>query len=227
MLRRCLQSAVPKFGMIMPPRTNGEGTEFGTILEIRTVQMFPDGRSMVETLGIGRFRLLETGSLDGYMVGRIELYALCPCQLVSSLIYYRIEDLPQGVDDESNTSSASLSIEHNALPLITTGSLDQDVPATNEELMNVCRTFLEKLRTCSAPWVIQRLNHAYGPEPENPSYFSFWMALVCVWNCRRSYSHIFIMNNRSSQLMNMRKLNCFRFVPHVHGCDSLYIGLNN
>jgi Lon protease-like protein len=73
MLRRCLETPNPRFGMIMPPRSAGGGTDFGTLLDIRTVQMFPDGRSMVETWGVQRFRILERGSLDGYMVGRIEM----------------------------------------------------------------------------------------------------------------------------------------------------------
>jgi Lon protease-like protein len=59
--------------MIMPPRAADGSTDFGTMLEIRTVQMFPDGRSMVETWGVQRFRVLERGTLDGYTVGRIEL----------------------------------------------------------------------------------------------------------------------------------------------------------
>ena len=46
--------------------------EYGTMLEIQSVQMLPDGRSMVETVGSYRFRLLEKGNLDGYTVGRIE-----------------------------------------------------------------------------------------------------------------------------------------------------------
>jgi Lon protease-like protein len=42
------------------------------MLEIQSVQMLPDGRSMVETVGASRFKLLEKGGLDGYTVGRIE-----------------------------------------------------------------------------------------------------------------------------------------------------------
>ncbi|KAE8219501.1 hypothetical protein CF326_g8945, partial [Tilletia indica] len=42
------------------------------MLEIRSVQMLPDGRSMIETVGSYRFRVLETGTLDGYSVGRVE-----------------------------------------------------------------------------------------------------------------------------------------------------------
>lgn len=83
MLRRCLASPTPRFGMVMP-RQNANTTDsndYGTMLEIRSVQMLSDGRSMVETYGTFRFRILERGSLDGYSVARIErqvcLY-LCP-----------------------------------------------------------------------------------------------------------------------------------------------------
>lgn len=56
--------------MLLPSR--GADDEYGTMLEIQSVQMLPDGRSMVETVGTQRFRLLEKGNLDGYNVGRIE-----------------------------------------------------------------------------------------------------------------------------------------------------------
>jgi Lon protease-like protein len=42
------------------------------MLEIKSIQMLPDGRSMVETMGSYRFKVLEKGSLDGYTVGRTE-----------------------------------------------------------------------------------------------------------------------------------------------------------
>ncbi|KAJ7908345.1 PUA-like domain-containing protein [Mycena leptocephala] len=78
MLRRCLEQDVPSFGMIMPARQgSGAGvaaaqTDYGTMLEVRSVQMLADGRSMVETWSTYRFRILERGTLDGYTVGRIE-----------------------------------------------------------------------------------------------------------------------------------------------------------
>lgn len=49
-----------------------ETSEYGTMLEVRSVQMLPDGRSMVETWGASRFRVVEKGTRDGYMVGRVE-----------------------------------------------------------------------------------------------------------------------------------------------------------
>lgn len=62
----------------MPPRTTvpPDAAEYGTMLEIRSVQMLPDGRSMVETVGTYRFRIVEKGSLDGYMVAKIVRYVI-------------------------------------------------------------------------------------------------------------------------------------------------------
>jgi Lon protease-like protein len=72
MLRRCLESSSNRFGMVAPPRTGGGASEYGTMLEIRSVQVLPDGRSMVETWGTHRFRIVERGTLDGYTVARVD-----------------------------------------------------------------------------------------------------------------------------------------------------------
>ena len=42
------------------------------MLEIRRVQMLADGRAVVETWGAWRFRIVERGTLDGYVVARVE-----------------------------------------------------------------------------------------------------------------------------------------------------------
>ncbi|KAG8762047.1 hypothetical protein FRC12_009210, partial [Ceratobasidium sp. 428] len=73
MLHRCLAPATPCFGTILPQQSekNTEDNDCGTMLQIKSVQMLSDGRSMVETFGTFRFRILERGTLDGYLVGRI------------------------------------------------------------------------------------------------------------------------------------------------------------
>ncbi|KAJ7625186.1 PUA-like domain-containing protein [Mycena rosella] len=75
MLRRCLEQQVPSFGMVMPARRGAASqnpTDYGTMLEVRSVQMLADGRSMVETWSTYRFRILARGTRDGYTVARIE-----------------------------------------------------------------------------------------------------------------------------------------------------------
>ncbi len=71
----------------MPPPSAAGGRsavhDFGTMLDIKKVRMLPDGRSMVETKGTYRFRIMERGSMDGYMVSRIERCVQRPVTLVA------------------------------------------------------------------------------------------------------------------------------------------------
>jgi Lon protease-like protein len=67
--------------MIMAPATDA-GNDFGTMLEIKGVTMLPGGRSVVETCGTYRFRIMERGTMDGYMVARIERCCFLPFQTV-------------------------------------------------------------------------------------------------------------------------------------------------
>ena len=96
MLRRCM-AGDRKFGMVLPrshignryleeiqempytpPLDGGDlptGShatfmQYGTMLEIRDLQMLPDGRSLVETVGRERFSIQEWSVRDGYIVAR-------------------------------------------------------------------------------------------------------------------------------------------------------------
>lgn len=55
-----------------------------------------------------------------------------------------------------------------------------DTPAdmSTADLLLVCQSFVNHLRSGSAPWLLQRLNNTYGPMPSDPSLCSFWMASV-------------------------------------------------
>lgn len=226
MLRRCLATAHPCFGMIPPPRSvpvtsapphlptatprplsgaaNLSGhsstpppptqtSEFGTMLEIRNVQMLPDGQCRVEAWGTWRFRILERGSLDGYGVARVE----------------RIDDLEEDeevtvrvVESSSDSNAGSSDSQREAVRLTSFSSsptFSASTPGagpstssqpigvtpmvsapTNSGLMSLCHTFLDQLRE-GTPWVVQHLNNTYVPMPEDPAQFSFWMALVSAF----------------------------------------------
>lgn len=45
------------------------------MLEIRDVQYFPDGRSVVDCMGGRRFRVRERGTRDGYNTAKVEFIA--------------------------------------------------------------------------------------------------------------------------------------------------------
>lgn len=222
--------------MVLPARGSGAShlqgvMEYGTMLEIQSVQMLPDGRSMVETVGTHRFRLLEKGNLDGYTVGRIERIddispedeSMMEREAVARALSKRTgRSTPAGQGGSSNSAAgqtntsstsgssgnASTTIpilpEPTYLPLAIPLPPDQsppsiygnipgptlssslasaagsgeETPQTTQELMQICKSFIEQLRSGSAPWLLQRLNNTYGSMPSDPSEFSYWMALV-------------------------------------------------
>ncbi|EKM80035.1 hypothetical protein AGABI1DRAFT_127711 [Agaricus bisporus var. burnettii JB137-S8] len=173
MLRRCLESQNPRFGMIMAPKPGAGSpqTDYGTMLEIRSVQMLPDGRSMVETWGTFRFRIFERGTLDG-----IDDY---PEDLDASSFLFPSNSIITSPETPSSSSSASTPSDpaHPPTPPSLPIPIHPNSP-TNEELMTTCRTFLHRLQRGTAPWVVQRLSSTYGTMPTDPSAFSFWVALV-------------------------------------------------
>ena len=74
MLRRVLKSENKQFGMIMYPAHDGLTINYGTMLRIQSVKILSDGRSVIETWGTHRFRIINRVETDGYMVGQIERY---------------------------------------------------------------------------------------------------------------------------------------------------------
>jgi hypothetical protein len=85
----------------------------------------------------------------------------------------------------------------------------EDTAHTTEEYMTICRAFIDQLRSGSAPWLLQRLNNTYGTMPEDPSEFSYWMALVRFSYLPGTGTTWLGLTNRLCRLMNMRKLACF------------------
>ncbi|KAG6919417.1 hypothetical protein DXG01_006300 [Tephrocybe rancida] len=183
MLRRCLESPHPCFGMVMPPKPGALSphVEYGTMLEIRSVQMQADGRSLVETWGTYRFRILEIGTLDGYMVGRIE----------------RIDDYPEDItegpppaanlsDPGQATTTPPSAAPPSEQPHTGASSEEQQPPPplplpnhpSNTALMARCRAFLDQLERGTAPWIVQRLSNTYGRMPTDASSFSYWVASI-------------------------------------------------
>ena len=47
-------------------------SDFGTMLEIRGIQYFDDGRSVLDTVGGRRFRVVDRDTRDGYQVANVE-----------------------------------------------------------------------------------------------------------------------------------------------------------
>ncbi|KAF2133246.1 hypothetical protein P153DRAFT_372910 [Dothidotthia symphoricarpi CBS 119687] len=174
MMRRVIEGN-RQFGMVMSNRTSTpQGNlgvtpflEYGTLLEIVNYELLRDGRSFVETRGIGRFKIKDHGMLDGYNVGCVE----------------RIEDVSlaeeAGLEQRETTMArdfAEIYLQQNPeapLPF----DVATEVLST-QQLLDSCTAFVREMREASAPWLRERIIQVYGEPPEDPALFPYWFASV-------------------------------------------------
>jgi len=76
MVRQAMETGSRQFGMCL--RVNNEAGPYathGTMLEIQDVSYFPDGRSVVNTIGGRRFKVISRSMRDGYDTAKVEFIA--------------------------------------------------------------------------------------------------------------------------------------------------------
>lgn len=164
MIRRAIDNGEGRFGIMM---YNGRGEpqgdlgpvhfkEFGTLLQIRNLEMLADGRSLIETVGVSRFRVVSWTMHDGYMVGNIE----------------RVDDVPLAEEEQVESSETSNP------PRSPRASIAQIDHMSTVQLLGVCMGFVTRMRAASAPWLHERVIAAYGPPPDDPALFPYWFASI-------------------------------------------------
>ncbi|XP_044137115.1 LON peptidase N-terminal domain and RING finger protein 1-like isoform X2 [Bufo gargarizans] len=99
MMRRCLETGTKSFGMCLY-ESGKSFSDYGCMLEIQHLDFLPDGRSLVETVGRRRFRVLQRGLLDGYHKAEIEYLVdkklegeeLQELQRLHDMVYQQLEE---------------------------------------------------------------------------------------------------------------------------------------
>lgn len=164
MIRRAIESGDRKFGMMSyNQRDEPQGDlgpthfmQYGTLLHIISIEFMPDGRSLIETRGLSTFRVKDWRMLDGYIVGNVE----------------RTDDIPLAEEEQIEaTETSGPAPAANDL----TAQLDQ---MSTYDLLRVGLDFIAKMQAASAPWLHERVLAAYGPRPDNPALFPYWLASI-------------------------------------------------
>ncbi|XP_078078059.1 LON peptidase N-terminal domain and RING finger protein 2-like isoform X2 [Mustelus asterias] len=104
MIRRCMETGTKQFGMCIGNELKGFA-DYGCMLEIRDVKFFPDGRSVVDTIGKCRFKVLHHGQRDGYNTANIEYLE---DKKVEGEEYHELVCLSDSVYDQAFTWFSSL-----------------------------------------------------------------------------------------------------------------------
>ncbi|XP_069510084.1 LON peptidase N-terminal domain and RING finger protein 1 isoform X2 [Ambystoma mexicanum] len=99
MMRRCQETGTKRFGMCIYERGKSFA-DFGCMLEIIRLEYLADGRSLVDTMGRRRFRVLKRGHRDGYHTADVEYLEdkkvegeeLAELQRLHDLTYQQVEN---------------------------------------------------------------------------------------------------------------------------------------
>lgn len=164
MIRRAIESGERKFGILMynrfqEPQGDLGRTQFmlyGTLLHINSMEMIPDGRSLLETMGVSRFSVKDHSMIDGYTVGTIN----------------RIDDISLAEEE------AIEAVETTGPPAARNDMLGQIDRMSTVDLLRLCTDFITRMRAASAPWLHERVLLAYGPPPDDPATFPYWFASI-------------------------------------------------
>lgn len=204
MIRRALEGD-RTFGMVLPkrPRHGGDAHfhELGTLLRIVNAQFFPDGRSLIETVGLFRFRVEHFGHVDGYTVGRTE--CIDDVGLEEEAMEAAEVGHDPGCDSEQSSERHGLGDgwgSHDAAPAAGHApGPDAPRPAssptrragptegmpqapsdldrmTTQGLMRFAVGFVARMRGQSVPWLTERMLAIYGDCPDDPTVFPWWFA---------------------------------------------------
>ncbi|KAI9885800.1 MAG: 54S ribosomal protein L23, mitochondrial [Watsoniomyces obsoletus] len=163
MMRRVVESGTRTFGMVMYNSTGApqgdlgvtQFMEYGTLLYIANMQILPDGRSLIESVGVSRFRIKDWGMRDGYMVAHVS----------------RVDDMPVVQEEAMEALETS---QPPASPSDLLGQIDR---LSTGSLLQIATEFIRKMRTQSAPWLQEHMLASYGDPPtDDPALFPFWFA---------------------------------------------------
>lgn len=194
MIRRALEGN-KTFGMVLPKRRShahdSDFHELGTLLRITNAQFYPDGRSVIETVGLTRFKVLRYGEFDGYTVARteriddvsleeeeaMEATEVAASRRNSNTISTNHVHAPDGGNTTIEASTESTA-ETDAFPTQPSPLTVSDLQTmSTQDLMRYATAFVSRMSRQSVPWLAARMVDIYGDCPnDDPAVFPWWFA---------------------------------------------------
>lgn len=185
MIRRALEGD-RTFGMVLPRRPSSDDDvyfcEYGTLLRIVNAEYFADGRSLIETQGISRFRVLRHGTLDGYMVAKIDRVDDVSLEEEEEAEARETQEVsrppppPRSPRSPRSPGARRASTSGDQPELTTT---EEDVAQmSTRSLLDFAISFVDRMRQQSVPWLAQRILTIYGECPDDAAHFPWWFASI-------------------------------------------------
>ena len=216
MMRRVVNSDSRTFGMVSYNHSGEDQghlgptpfMEYGTLLYIVNMHLLSDGRSLIESVGVSRFRVQDWGWRDGYMVARVERV-----EDVSVAEEERVEAAETSQVVSSSSSSSPSSSSSSSMTLAASAATGAQVDLSISSLLDTWSTrallevgleFVSKMRARSASWLHERVLATYGDAPDDPALFPFWLASLLPISDQEKYPLLSITSVRNRLKITVR-----------------------
>ncbi|KAK7736999.1 hypothetical protein SLS53_006755 [Cytospora paraplurivora] len=145
------------FGMMLH-----ENATVGTHLRIEVADISPDGRSLLETKGVGRFRVKRKGvHEDGYLMAETEDFNDVSLYEEETREAEEVErERRDGEPNQDETSVADLN------------------KMKTKQLMSFARTSISLMAETNPRWLNSRILAIFGECPDDPAAFPWWFASI-------------------------------------------------
>ncbi|KAJ9131168.1 ATP-dependent protease [Pleurostoma richardsiae] len=184
MIRRALEGN-RCFGMVLPkrPRSHSDNHfhELGTLLRIINVEFFPDGRSVIETIGVSRFRIVNHTLLDGYVVAKTEKVndvGVAEEEELEVSETRRADSAAGTVTDAGEATSRPTALNEPVLMSPVTPRPEDIERMATRELMDFCIDFVRRRKEQSVRWLTARMLAIYGECPSDPAVLPWWLGSI-------------------------------------------------
>ena len=185
MIRRAMEGN-RTFGMVLPslsPNPDGpDFSEYGTLLRIINIEYFPDGRSLLETRGVSRFRVTRHDYMDGYVVANIDkiddvsVAEEEDMEVVETMREHGVQEFVTSTEDSETELEGSREATPTHRPPPAPISLDDLDTMSTKELVDYAVDFVSRMRARSVSWLLPRIIAIYGECPSSPLLFPWWFA---------------------------------------------------
>jgi Lon protease-like protein len=171
MIRRALEGN-RTFGMVLYDHPGF--VELGTVLRIVNHEFFDDGRSLLETVGVSRFRILRHASIDGYTVAKVEMIndiSIAEEEALEAAEIRGALHTGSGADDNSDQPPTASTTRF--------PTTRQEIETTpTQVLMDFATDFVSRMQQQSVGWLTARILAIYGLCPNDPAIFPWWFANI-------------------------------------------------
>lgn len=151
------------FGMMLH-----EGAAVGTHLRVEVADVCPDGRSVLETKGVGRFRVRRRGVHDdGYVVAEVEDF--------DDVSLYEEEMREAEELAREATAAATAGGETSDLEEPSAADLGR---MKTKQLMGFALASVDKMAEVNPRWLNSRILAVFGACPDDPAAFPWWFASI-------------------------------------------------